>query len=51
MSTSREYKENKGICIHKGFRSKYNVMQGHSMVSGVGETFLLSTLQSHNFCC
>ena len=39
MPTSREYNENKGICFHKGFRSKYNVMQGHSTVSGVGKHF------------
>ena len=34
VPTSKEYQENKGICIHKGFRSKYMKMQGVSMVSG-----------------
>ena len=33
---SKEYKENKGIHICKGFGSKYIKTQSHSMVLGVG---------------
>ena len=39
---SKEYKENKGVCICNGIKSKYIKMQGHSMVSGqYTDAFLL----------
>ena len=39
VPTSKEYKENKGICIWKGFWGKYIKMQCLSMVSGSGQHF------------
>ena len=39
VPTGKEYKGTKGICICKGFRSKYIKTQSHSMVLGDGKHF------------